>query len=159
MNAVTADPADRRLAALGIERLRLRVRVRGAAPRPAPSPATLAVAVAAPAAAIVAAEVTSGIRHLALSVDTGELADPVLREMYAALTKAVGQVGLQCVRVCDVAADPAAVVMVFGTAPVPVDVPALRVLRVDPLAVLHADRARKRVFWDRLQRLGREGRG
>lgn len=155
MNAVTADPADRRLAALGIERLRLRVR--GAAPRPAPSPATLAVA--APAAAIVAAEVTSGIRRLALSVDTGELADPVLREMYAALTKAVGQVGLQCVRVCDVAADPAAVVMVFGTAPVPVDVPALRVLRVDPLAVLHADRARKRVFWDRLQRLGREGRG
>jgi hypothetical protein len=155
VNAVTADPADRRLAALGIERLRLRVR--GAAPRPAPSPATLAVA--APAAAIVAAEVTSGIRRLALSVDTGELADPVLREMYAALTKAVGQVGLQCVRVCDVAADPAAVVMVFGTAPVPVDVPALRVLRVDPLAVLHADRARKRVFWDRLQRLGREGRG
>lgn len=147
MNAAMADPERRRLAALGVERLVLRAR-RQAAPLAVAAPPTPA-----------AAEPVSGIRHLALAVDTAELRDPGIREMYTALTKAVGQVGLKRVRVCDVAADPAAAVMVFGTAPVPADVPAVRVLRTDPLAVLRADHPRKRVFWERLQLLGREGRG
>jgi hypothetical protein len=30
----------------------------------------------------------------------------------------------------------------------------LRVLRADPLAVLHADRERKRQLWERMQALG-----
>ncbi|HEU0276895.1 MAG TPA: hypothetical protein VFQ95_03620 [Rhodanobacteraceae bacterium] len=150
MSAAIVDPERRRLAALGVERLVLRTR-RTVAPA--------APALAAVPPATEAVEPASGVRHLALSVDTAELRDPDIREMYTALTKAVGQVGLKCVRVCDVAADSAAAVMVFGTAPVPADVPGLRVLRTDPLAVLYQDRARKRAFWERLQLLGREGRG
>jgi hypothetical protein len=79
--------------------------------------------------------------------------------MYAALTEAVGKAGLQRVRVCDVADDPTAAVMVFGAAPLPEGVPMLRVMRADPLAVLRADRERKRLLWERMQALGRGGNG
>ena len=69
----------------------------------------------------------------------------------------LGKAGLQRVRVCDVAEDPTAAVMVFGAAPLPEGVPMLRVLRADPLRVLHADRERKRLLWERMQTLGRGG--
>ena len=75
--------------------------------------------------------------------------------MYAALTEAVGKAGLQRVRVCDVVEDPTAAVMVFGAAPLPEGVPLLRVLRADPLVVLHTDRERKRLLWERMLALGR----
>lgn len=150
MSAALADLERRRLAALGVERLRLRARGSVAAeidPLP-PGPPRVAEASIVPAA--------SAIRHLALCPDPAELRDPAVSAMYTALTEAVGKVGLQCVRACDVAADPAAAVMVFGTAQVPAGVPALRVLRADPLAVLHGDRGRKRALWERLQALGHE---
>lgn len=152
MSAAAASLERRRLAALGVERLALRARKRvteQAHPDPLP-PVPVAVAAAVPSA-----PAGSAIRHLALCPDPAELRDPAVSAMYTALTEAVGKVGLRCVRVCDVAADPAAAVMVFGTAQVPEGVPALRVLRADPLAVLHADRERKRLLWERLQTLGR----
>ena len=86
-----------------------------------------------------------------------ELRDPAINKMYQALTEAVPRAGLQSVRVCDVADDPTAAVMVFGAAPSPEGVPMLRVLRVDPLSVLHADRERKRLLWEHMQALGRGG--
>jgi DNA polymerase III psi subunit len=94
---------------------------------------------------------------LALKVDPAERRDPVIDRMYVALTAAVAKAGLQPVRVGDVAADPSAAVMVFGTATVPPEVPAGRVLRADSLAALQADRERKRRLWERLLALGRGG--
>ena len=94
-------------------------------------------------------------RRLALQPDPAELRDPAIHKMYTALTEAVSKAGLQSVRPCDVANDPTAAVMVFGAAPLPEGVPMLRVLRVDPLRVLHADRERKRLLWERMQALGR----
>ncbi|MES2402716.1 MAG: hypothetical protein V4567_00085, partial [Pseudomonadota bacterium] len=108
----------------------------------------------APAAPAAVSE-TISIRRLALQPDPAELDDPVIRNMYTALTEAVGKAGLQRVRPCDVADDPTAAVMVFGAAPLPDGVPMLRVLRVDPLSVLHADRERKRLLWEQMQALGR----
>jgi hypothetical protein len=92
--------------------------------------------------------------RLALQPDPAELDDPAIRNLYAALTEAVGKAGLQRVRVCDVANDSSAAVMVFGAAPLPEGVPVFRVLRVDPLFVLHADRERKRLLWEQMQALG-----
>lgn len=137
---------ERRLRALDVDPLRLRRRVSAAAP-PVPEPAAAPATVAVPG--------TTSIRRLALQPDPAELDDPVIRKMYAALTEAVGKAGLQRVRVCDVADDPTAAVMVFGAAPLPEGVPAVRILRGDPLAVLHADRERKRLLWERMQTLGR----
>ncbi len=155
MNDVAPALRDRRLRALGVQPLRLR--------RP------VSAAVAAPVEIRVAGEVVAGvapppavaaqtaIRRLALQPDPAELDDPAIRSMYAALTEAVGKAGLQRVRVCDVAQDSTAAVMVFGAAPLPEGVPMLRVLRADPLRVLHADRERKRLLWERMQALGRGG--
>lgn len=111
-------------------------------------PAAVAVAEAVPA---------TRIARLALQADPAERRDPAIDKMYTALTEAVSKAGLQPVRVCDVAGDASAAVMVFGAAPLPEGVPALRVLRADPLTVLHADRERKRLLWERLQSLGRGG--
>jgi hypothetical protein len=154
MNEVMPALRERRLRALDVQPLRLR--------RPAPA------AVAMPGDARVPVEgmpdvvqpapvatAPNAIRRLALQPDQAELDDPVIRSMYAALTEAVGKAGLQRVRVCDVAEDPTAAVMVFGAAPLPEGVPMLRVLRADPLRVLHADRERKRQLWERMQSLGR----
>jgi hypothetical protein len=49
--------------------------------------------------------------------------------------------------------------MVFGAAPLPAGVPPVRVLRADPLGVLHADRERKRLLWEQMLALGRRGQG
>ena len=156
MNDFAPVLRDRRLRALGVQPLRLRQ------PMPAaPQPVELRVADEVVASMVppkpVAATPTA-IRRLALQPDPAELDDPAINKMYQALTEAVSKAGLQSVRPCDVAADPAAAVMVFGAAPLPEGVPMLRVLRVDPLRVLHADRERKRLLWERMQALGRSGK-
>jgi len=153
---------ERRLCALGVQPLRLRrlssVDVTASAPPAARGePAGLltpdeAVASVAPPAPVVATK--TAIRRLALQPDPAELDDPAIRNLYVALTEAVGKAGLQRVRVCDVANDSSAAVMVFGAAPLPEGVPIFRVLRVDALAMLHADRERKRLLWEQMQALG-----
>ncbi|HVX03612.1 MAG TPA: hypothetical protein VHA71_00670 [Rhodanobacteraceae bacterium] len=154
MSEVMPALRQRRLRALGVEPLRLRrpLSVENLASMPAavaePGPR------AVPAVPAAAPEKTS-IRRLALHPDPAELDDPLIRNMYAALTEAVGKAGLQRVRVCDVAEDPSAAVMVFGAAPLPEGVPMLRVLRADPLTVLHMDRERKRLLWEQMRALGR----
>lgn len=151
----------RRLCALGVEPLQLRVH--GSAVADARHASTLpdgARAVATPPASTavpVGAPLASMIRRLALQPDPVELDDPAIRKMYESLTEAVGKAGLQRVRVCDVADDPTSAVMLFGAAPLPEGVPVERVLREDPLSVLHADRERKRRLWGRMQALGRSG--
>ncbi len=100
---------------------------------------------------------SSRVRRLALQTDSVERSDPAINKMYMALTEAVSKAGLQPVRVCDVADDANAAVMVFGAALVPEGIPAVRILRVDPLAVLHADRERKRRLWEQLLALGNGG--
>lgn len=146
----------RRLRALDVEPLR--VVLRATAPQ-GPEAETWPAAVQVPVAAPEPAAALAAINRLALQPDQAELGDPALRTMYAALTEAVGKAGLQRVRVCDVADDPSAAVMVFGAAPLPENVPLLRVLRADPLSVLHADHERKRLLWERLLALGRGGSG
>lgn len=154
MNAVAREEY---LRALGITPLYLRRPVATVAEtqtvRPKVAPAEIAAPVVLPAVA--ALEAAPRICRLALLPDTTELADPALNAMYSALSAAVSKAGLQSVRPRDVAADPSAAVMVFGTAPLPADVPVVRVLRADPLRVLHTDRERKRRLWEQLQALGR----
>jgi hypothetical protein len=141
---------DRRLCALGVESLRLREAPSVATPAPhVPDVAETGMRIGT--TAVIA------IRRLALQPDQAELDDPALRKMYEALTEAVDKAGLQCVRVCEVADDPGAAVMVFGAAALPEGVPPVRVLRVDPLSVLHGDRERKRRLWEKMQALGRGG--
>jgi len=156
MNDFAPVLRDRRLRALGVQPLQLRQPMPAAA-----QPVELRVADEVVASVVppkpVAATPTA-IRRLALQPDPAELDDPAINKMYQALTEAVSKAGLQSVRPCDVAADPAAAVMVFGAAPLPEGVPMLRVLRVDPLRVLHADRERKRLLWERMQALGRSGK-
>lgn len=150
MNPLASDADLRmcRLRAIGVEPWRLRTRGTAAAPA-APAPAEPPPGNDA--------QPQGTIRRLALQPDPAELGDPAINKMYMALTEAVAKAGLQPVRVCDVADDPDAAVMVFGAAPLPTGVPAVRVLRADPLAVLHADRERKRALWERMQSLGRNG--
>ena len=154
MNATAPTLRERRLHALGVEPLRLRARAPVAAD---PSTAGVTPPSTTPDPVPVATPAPS-IRRLALHPDQTELADPAIRKMYAALTEAVGKAGLQGVRPCDVVDDPTAAVMVFGAAPLPEGVPAIRILRADPLSVLHADRERKRLLWEWMQRLGRGGK-
>lgn len=148
MSAVVRTAHERRLRALGVEPLRLRARDAAAF---SPSSAQAV----APATTQTAVPATPPISRLALQPDPTELLDPAINKMYQALTEAVSKAGLQSVRPCDVAGDPTAALMVFGAAPLPDGVPALRVLRVDPLTVLHTDRERKRLLWERMQALGR----
>jgi hypothetical protein len=150
---------ERRLRALDVQPLRLRrlSSVDVAAP-PQPAIAAEAEVRPRPAAPAAVPEKTS-IRRLALQPDPAELRDPAINRMYQALTEAVPKAGLQSVRVCDVADDPTAAVMVFGAAPLPDGVPLLRVLRVDPLSVLQTDRERKRLLWEQMQALGCDGVG
>ena len=154
MNDVMPTLHERRLRALGVQPLRLRrlssvdVTASGA-PAADDDSVVHAVPLAPPAL-----PAKTAICRLALQPDPAELRDPAINKMYQALTEAVPRAGLQSVRVCDVADDPTAAVMVFGAAPLPEGVPPLRVLRADPLAVLHADRERKRLLWEQMQALG-----
>ncbi|MGH8215816.1 MAG: hypothetical protein ACREPZ_09010 [Rhodanobacteraceae bacterium] len=161
MNGPVTDPGprERRLRALDVEPLRLRGRAAATDEVTEVPQATTRAASPEPASIPAAEPANTSIRRLALQPDPAELRDPVINKMYMALTLAVGKAGLQAVRVCDVADDPAAAVMVFGAAPLPDDVPAGRILRADPLAVLHTDRERKRLLWDRMLALGRAGDG
>lgn len=161
---MNATLRERQLRALDVEPLRLRrIAAEVSDPVAGAPTAALHVDVAPPAATSPAtqASVTLAtaparvVRKLALLPDSAELADPAIRTMYAALTEAVGKAGLQRVRVCDVAVDAEAMVMAFGAAPFPEGVPAVRVLRVDPLAVLLVDRERKRLLWEQMLALGR----
>lgn len=153
MSTVARAARERHLRALGVEPLRLRMRETAAAPAPSSMQAVTPIATQA------AAPPGAAIRRLALQPDPAELRDPAINKMYMALTEAVSKAGLQAVRVCDVAGDPSAAVMVFGAAPPPEGVPAVRVLRAEALAVLHADRECKRLLWERMQALGRDGSG
>lgn len=155
MNDAMPALRERRLRALGVQPLRLRG-LPADATASVPSAADASAAYAVPPAPMAVAEKAS-IRRLALQPDPSELRDPAINKMYQALTEAVPKAGLQSVRVCDVAEDPTAAVMVFGAAPLPEGVPLLRVLRVDPLGVLHADRDRKRLLWEHMQALARGG--
>lgn len=148
MNEARLARRVRCLRALGVEPLRLRRRLHAAArvePALAVAGAPVHDAAAAP------------IRRLALQPDPAELAEPAIKKMYTALTEAVSKAGLQAVRVCDVADDPAAAVVVFGAAPPPAGVPGARVVRADALATLAGDRERKRALWERMLAIGRHG--
>jgi hypothetical protein len=154
MNAppTAAGLRERQLRALGVEPWRMRSR--------AADPAAAISAAASPAMRappVEAATVPRAIRRLALQPDPAELADPAINKMYQALTEAVAKAGLQPVRVCDVAGDPDAAVMVLGAAPLPEGVPLARILRAEPLTMLHGDRERKRALWERMRALGRAG--
>ena len=154
MNEVVPALQERRLRALGVQPLRLR-RLSSVDVAVSEPPAVAEESVVhATSPTPNAAPEKASIRRLALHPDPVELRDPAIHKMYQALTEAVSKAGLQSVRVCDVADDPTAAVMVFGAAPLPEGVPMLRVLRVDPLSVLHADRERKRLLWERMQSLG-----
>lgn len=153
MNAAPSGLREQRLRALGIEPLRLRARGDVADP-PVPSP----VAAAEPPIVETATDPVR-ITRLALHADPAERSDPAIQRMYTALGEAVTKAGLQPVRVCDVADDPAAAVLVFGAVNVPDDVPASRVLHTDALVVLQTDRERKRLLWERLLALGRGAGG
>jgi hypothetical protein len=166
MNAPVASAAlrTRRLQALGVAPLRLRAatvthaagdEVRQLAEA---QPAVVAPARPAPSPpAIAEPPPVARIRRLALLADPAERRDPAIDRMYTALTEAVSKAGLQPVRLCDVAEDATAAVLAFGAVALPEGIPLVRVLRTDPLAVLHAERDRKRQLWERLQALGRSG--
>jgi hypothetical protein len=157
MNDFAPMLRDRRLRALGVQPLRLHQPMPAAIAQPVElRVADEVVASVVPPEPVVATP--TAIRRLALQPDPAELDDPAINKMYQALTEAVSKAGLQSVRPCDVAADPTAAVMVFGAAPLSEGVPMLRVLRADPLRVLHADRERKRLLWERMQALGRSGK-
>ncbi len=151
MNAAAQELRSRRLRTLGVEPLRLRT-------APATTLSLSRTARTDTTGTPVVAPAVPVIRRLALQPDPAELENLALRKMYEALTEAVGKAGLQCVRVCDVAEDPSAAVMVFGAAVLPDAVPAMRVLRADPLGVLHGDRELKRRLWETMQALGRASR-
>jgi hypothetical protein len=158
MNSALAGDAlrERRLRALGVAPLRLRqvvVAAAGEVTALAVTPARLDASLPAVMEALPVAR----IRRLALLADPAARRDPAIDKMYTALTEAVSKAGLQPVRVCDVAGDATAAVMVFGAAALPEGIPLVRVLRTDPLDVLHTERDRKRQLWEQLQALGRSG--
>ncbi|MEO7149252.1 MAG: hypothetical protein ABIY40_04880 [Rhodanobacteraceae bacterium] len=144
---------SRTLRALGIAPLRLRAR----------NGATAVVATiaddsqVAPAASVDAASppARSGNR-IVLVRASAELHRPELAELSAKLTEAISKLGMQCVRIVDAERDPHVRVLAFGAVDVPLTIDPARVLRVDTLATLHADRARKRALWEMLQNLACE---
>jgi hypothetical protein len=133
------------LQALGVTPLRLRQRstqVQAAAvPRPAP-PARMPEAVPD--------------RRIALLRSQAEIEQPGLAALYTKITEAISGLGLQCVRQADAENDPRVRVLAFGDVPLPQTIEPGRVQRVDSLATLGADRARKRALWEVMQKLARE---
>ena len=97
-------------------------------------------------------------KRIALLRAQEEIEQAPLAMLYTKITEAISTLGLQCVRIADAEADPRVRVLAFGDPPLPPAIDAGRVLRVDALAVLHADRGRKRALWDRLQELVQERR-
>ncbi len=140
------------LRALGVKPLRLRARDDAAT-----VVATLAGdSRAAPAAQADAASPSPCFgNRIALARASSELHRPELAELSAKLTEAISKLGLQCVRIADAECDPRVRVLAFGDIDVPARIDPARVLRVESLATLHADRARKRALWEMLQGLAR----
>ncbi len=95
-------------------------------------------------------------KRIALLRAQQEVDQPALSMLYTKITEAISTLGLQCVRIADAEADSHVRVLAFGEAPLPPAIGIERVLRVDALAVLNADRTRKRALWDLLQRLAQE---
>lgn len=137
------------LRALGATPLRLRARATDAA-------VDTAALHPAPAASPGAAPPLHFDNRIALARSSQELHQPALAELSARITEAISKLGLQCVRMIDAERDTAVRVLAFGDAPVAATIDPARVLRVDTLSTLHADRERKRALWDLLQGLARE---
>jgi hypothetical protein len=133
------------LKALGV--MPLRLRARPAQPE-APS-ALLETAAPAPAPA-------QPDKRIALLRSQAEINQPALASLYTKITEAISALGLQCVRVADAGSDPRVRVLAFGDVDLPAGIEAGRVQRVDALATLEADRARKRALWELMQKLARE---
>ncbi|MEO6968111.1 MAG: hypothetical protein ABI132_06610 [Rhodanobacteraceae bacterium] len=111
------------------------------------------------APAVLAGTASSSARHgnrIALARASMELHRPELAELSAKLTEAISKLGMQCVRIADAERDECVRVLAFGDVEVPATIEEARVLRVDALATLHADRTRKRALWEMLQGLVRE---
>lgn len=84
-----------------------------------------------------------------------EINQPALAALYTKITEAISALGLQCVRIADAENDPRVRVLAFGDVQTPASIEAERVLRVDALATLGADRTRKRALWELMQKLAR----
>ena len=130
------------LRALGVTPLRLRARDLEMAAAPQPQ---------------IAASVMFD-KSIALLRAQEEIEQPALAMLYTRITEAISTLGLQCVRMTDAESDPRVRVLVFGEVPLPPVIGPERVVRVDTLTVLQADRASKRALWDELQRLAQERR-
>ena len=141
--AVTLD-RPQLLRALGVQPLRLRTR---AAP-----PAMAAAVREQPATPPADAQ---PCKLVALAPLREEMEQPALAALYTKIGEAISSLGLQCVRIADAQADAGVRVLAFGDAALPGDIAQSRVLRTDPLAVLHADRERKRELWNTLRQLAR----
>lgn len=146
MSAGTASISRARvLRALGAMPMRLRAR----------TGIEETTSVSKPAATVVPAPVTPD-RRIALLRSQAEINQPALATLYTKITEAISALGLQCVRQADAENDPRVRVLAFGEVQLPAGIEAARVLRVDALATLEADRARKRGLWELMQRLARE---
>lgn len=140
------------LRALGVKPLRLRAR-HDAATVVATLAGDMRAASAAPADA--ASPTVRYGNRIALARASAELHRPELAELSAKLTEAISKLGMQCVRIADAERDPRVRVLAFGDIDVTATIDPARVLRVDSLAMLHTDRARKRALWEMLQGLAR----
>ena len=142
------------LQALGVTPLRLRGRA--VAPRETISPRP---SIAEPAESIAQAAPTPQAapdHRIALLRAQSEIEQPALASLYTKITEAISALGLQCVRQADAENDPRVRVLAFGEVPLPAMIEPARVLRADALAVLDADRTRKRALWDLIRNLARE---
>lgn len=94
--------------------------------------------------------------RIAMAPSHEELNNPTLAALYTRIGEAISSLGLQCVRIADAEADAGVRVLVFGDRALPSSIDGSRVVRVDPLSVLHADRERKRALWTMLRTLLRK---
>lgn len=140
------------LRALGVMPLRLRTRA-VTAEQAAVRKVVSAAPVLRPAAAQAPAVPD---KRIALLRAQSEIEQPALAALYTKITEAISAKGLQCVRQADAENDPRVRVLAFGDVMLPGSIAASRVLRVDALAVLDADRSRKRALWDLIQKIARE---
>jgi len=138
------------LQALGVTPLRLRARIAVAQEAVAPEPPLHA----SPTQAAPLPQAISDNR-IALLRAQSEIEQPALASLYTKITEAISALGLQCVRQADAENDLRVRVLAFGDVALPARIEPARVLRVDALAVLDADRTRKRALWDLIRELAR----
>ncbi|HEX6613387.1 MAG TPA: hypothetical protein VF022_05935 [Rhodanobacteraceae bacterium] len=137
------------LKALGVTPLRVRAAVAQQAIVEKGVSAALAPRVAAQTQAV-------PDKRIALLRTQAEIEQPALAALYTKITEAISAKGLQCVRQADAENDPRVRVLAFGDVVLPESIASSRVLRVDALAALDADRTRKRALWDLIQKIARE---